>query len=61
MKLPVYKPEGNKLVLIFWLKNELFHVSRKLFYVARKLFFSQLSSELIPVKEVLAVTRLVLI
>ena len=28
---------------------------------ARKLYFLQLSSELIPVKEVLAVTRLVLI
>ena len=24
MKMPVYKPEGNKLVRIFWLKNELF-------------------------------------
>ena len=24
MKMPVYKPEGNKLERIFWLKNELF-------------------------------------
>ena len=41
--------------------RKLIHVSSKLFYVARKLSFSQLSSELIPVKEVVAVTRLVLI
>ena len=24
IEMPVYKPEGNKLVRIFWLKNELF-------------------------------------
>ena len=24
MKMSVYKPEGNKLLWIFWLKNELF-------------------------------------
>ena len=24
MKMPAYKPEANKLVRVFWLKNELF-------------------------------------
>ena len=24
MKMPVYKPEGNELLRIFWLKNALF-------------------------------------